>query len=309
MEFIRFSCSELTVLLLVVVALTALVTSLVWRWLVRNDKLESLERLNMLRLNMNFNHKKEMQEKHLEHQKQRLMVEKQAKKALSRVDLVYAILHCVQAVHQGIDSSMRVIVDSNLAITVSNDDWEQMCHATMSRSNLLRDLVDCSIEVLQYENIADVPLEDDVLIIPFCQDMFGACERYLKNDKIDLNIETDLDDDFTVRTHMGYLRKLIKNLLICSMVYTNNGFIKMCVSADEKRGLIKFALYDTGLGIPEDVLEHVFERLPNDGDMKNLITGVRLRIAYALAHLLGGTIYVDTQYTGGTSIVFTVAKN
>ena len=56
MEFNRFSCSELTVLLLVVVALTALVTSLVWRWLVRNDKLESLERLNMLRLNMNFNH-------------------------------------------------------------------------------------------------------------------------------------------------------------------------------------------------------------------------------------------------------------
>ena len=107
---------------------------------------------------------------------------------------------------------------------------------------------------------------------------------------------------------MGYLRKVFKNLLICSMEYTSEGYIKMTVTEDAKNGLLRFILSDTGLGIPDDVLEHVFVRLPND-DINNKITGVRLRIAYALVHLLGGTIYVDTQYYPGTSIVFTIATN
>ena len=231
----------------------------------------------------------------------------QTKKALNKVDLVYNILHDVQAVHQGVDSSLRLMMDSNLGL--SSAEWEFMCHDTKKKSNLLTEMVDCAIELLQYENLADVPRNDDVLVNQFCQDMFEACERYLKNDEIDLSVETTLPDDYTARTNMGYLKKLIKNLIICSMEYTKSGFIKMLVVEEKKRGMLRFILNDTGPGIPAEIRKHVFDRLPNDADLKNKIVGVRLRICRVLAHLLGGSIYVDPFYTGGTSMVFTIKIN
>ena len=306
MEMMRLTYYELMVLLLVVVALAACVTSIVWRWLVRNDKLASLEKMHMLRTDMDFNLKRELQQRHLEHQKQRLVAEKQTRKALNKVDLVYAILHDVQAVLQGLSGYQQIMLDSNL--TLPKEEELMVNHEVSTKTKLLTEMVDCSIETLQYENLGDVPFDDEVAVNMFCHDMFDACRRYLKNDRVELTVETSLPDEYMVKTNMGYLRKVFKNLLICSMEYTNEGYIKMNVAEDAKNGMLCFVLSDTGLGIPDEVLEHVFERLPND-NIKNKITGVRLRIAYALVHLLGGTIYVDTEHTPGTSMVFTLAMN
>jgi signal transduction histidine kinase len=306
METIGLTYFVLGVLLLVVATLTACITSLVWRLLIKHDRLANVEKLNMMRCDMDYHLKRELQQTHLEHQKQRLVAEKQTRKALNKVDLVYAILHDVQAVLQGLSGYQQIMLDSNL--TLPKEEEQMVNHEVSTKTKLLTEMVDCSIETLQYENLGDVPFDDEVLVNTFCQDMFEACRRYLKNNKVDLTVETALPDDYVVKTNMGYLRKVFKNLLICSMEYTNEGYIKMAVTEDAKGGLLRFVLSDTGLGIPDDVLEHVFERLPND-NITNKITGVRLRIAYALVHLLGGTIYVDTQYTPGTSIVFTVAMN
>ena len=90
------------------------------------------------------------------------------------------------------------------------------------------------------------------------------------------------------------------------MEYTKKGFIKMMVVEEKNRNSVRFILNDTGYGIPANIRKHVFDRLPNDADLKNKIVGVRLRICRVLAHLLGGTIYIDPFYTGGTSMVFTV---
>lgn len=306
METIGLTYFVLGVLLLVVVTLTACITSLVWRLLIKHDRLANVEKLNMVRCDMDYHLKRELQQTHLEHQKQRLVAEKQTRKALNKVDLVYAILHDVQAVLQGLSGYQQIMLDSNL--TLPKEEEQMVNHEVATKTKLLTEMVDCSIETLQYENLGDVPFDDEVLVNMFCQDMFEACRRYLKNAKVDLTVETALPDDYVIKTNMGYLRKVFKNLLICSMEYTGEGYIKMTVSEDAKGGLLRFVLSDTGLGIPDDVLEHVFVRLPND-NITNKITGVRLRIAYALVHLLGGTIYVDTQYTPGTSIVFTVAMN
>lgn len=240
----------------------------------------------------------------LEHQKMLVDNVKKTKHALSKVELVYNILHDVQAVHQGVDSCLRLIMDSN--VTPSQQEWESTCSDIKRKSNLLSEMVDCAIELLQYENLADVPRVDEVPVNAFCQDMFDACQRYLNNAAIELSFETSLADDYTVRTNMGYLRKLVKNLMVCSMDFTTEGYIKMVVMEDKNRKFLRFILSDTGQGIPDHVKDTVFEKLPND-DLHNKIVGVRLRICRALTHLLGGSIYLDPFYNDGTSIVFTIA--
>ena len=301
------------ILLMVVVAAVAAAAAVwlsagYWRRRIREHE----ECANLKAMNMRFGIDRELRaeqqrlsEREFEHKKELLANDQLARKAQNKVDMVYNVLHDVQAVHQGADSYLRLLINGSNTMLV-RDEWEFMCRELSKKSTLLRDLVDCSIEVLQYENIADVPRNDEVLVNQFCQDMFEACERYLKNDEIDLSVETTLPDDYTARTNMGYLKKLIKNLIICSMEYTKSGFIKMLVVEEKKRGMLRFILNDTGPGIPAEIRKHVFDRLPNDADLKNKIVGVRLRICRVLAHLLGGSIYVDPFYTGGTSMVFTV---
>lgn len=246
-----------------------------------------------LQAEMEFTHKKEL-----------LECERRLKRTLNKLDMACKVLYDVQAVHQGVDSYMQLLLNSDLALPKS--EWDMMCAEVRKKSNLLNEIVDCSLEVLHYESLADVPRHDEVAINSFCQDMFEACTRYLRNNNIDLSIETSLPDDYTVCTNMSYLRKLLKNLLICAMEYTDVGYIKLLVAKEKHGNRLRFMLNDTGTGIPEGFRDTVFDRIPNDIELRNKIIGVRLRICRALCHLLGGSIYVAPNYSPGTSIVFTI---
>ena len=75
---------------------------------------------------------------------------------------------------------------------------------------------------------------------------------------------------------------------------------------DKKRNRLQFILNDTGTGIPDEIKETVFDKLPKDSNLRNKIVGVRLRICRALTNVLGGSVYIDTNYSPGTSIVFSI---
>ena len=275
--------------MLAIAALTVWLSALYWRGQMR--QYDDLQHIRMMEMRFGLD-------------KERVTNDIQKQKALNRAEMAYNVMHDVQAVHQGVDGYLRMMMDP--ALTPPPEDWDMLCREVKRKSALLRDLVDSAIELMQYETLADVPKEDQVLVNNFCQDMFEACERYLKNPNLDLIFETALADDYTVKTNMGYLRKLIKDLLICSMEYTNEGFIKLMVTGDEKRHLLHFMIKDTGPGMPKDVQKTVFEHLPNAENMRDKITGIRLRRSRALTHLLGGTIYLDTHYHEGTAIVFSI---
>lgn len=278
-------------------------------WRDRMRMFDDVHQLKMSEMRFGLNtelrqQKERNTELEISRQKERVENNLQTKKALNKVDLVYNILHDVQAVHQGVDSYLRMVMDSEL--TPPQEEWEMMCREMKRKSNLVRDLVDSAIELLQYENLVELPREDNVLMNEFCQDMFEACKRYLKNNNLDLVFETALPDGFIARTNMSYLRKLMKDLLICSMEYTQEGFIKMVVNDEPQHRLLHFVIRDTGIGIPDDVLENVFEQLPDDEDLHNKIAGIRLRRARVLVHLLGGTVFIDKLYPNGTAIFFTI---
>ena len=103
---------------------------------------------------------------------------------MDKAELVSHILQDLHAVHQGVDSYLQLMMNSDLIL--AQDEWDMICKEVKNKSNLVREMVDCAIELLRYEDLDDVPRQDEVVINQFCQDMFNACERYVKNDKIDL---------------------------------------------------------------------------------------------------------------------------
>ena len=70
-------------------------------------------------------------------------------------------------------------------------------------------------------------------------------------------------------------------------------------------GMVVFTVEDTGIGVPPEESEHIFEEFVQldkyyDG------TGIGLTVARSLARRLGGDIRLDTDYTSGARFVYTL---
>ena len=69
---------------------------------------------------------------------------------------------------------------------------------------------------------------------------------------------------------------------------------------------------DTGIGIQKNYLQTIFERFKqvDEGDSRKYGgTGLGLAISKAIAELMGGTIWVDSEYGKGSVFYFTLSYN
>lgn len=223
--------------------------------------------------NMSGHNKTEPQS--LERMKERAASQKQAKTLNSRVEFVCDVLSEVQ---------------------------QQL----KDPSGLLKEMVEDTVELIRYENMSDIEKTDVVQVNNFCHEVFNSCKKYL-NGTVDLRLETELEDDETILTSKKSLNLVLKKLIISSMQYTHEGEIALEVKRHRNKQVdyIKFAVSDTGLGVPENAKEAIFERMP-DADISFKVVVARLRLCRAIVKLLGGSIFIDPSREKGTSIVFTV---
>lgn len=109
------------------------------------------------------------------------------------------------------------------------------------------------------------------------------------------------------------IRQILFNLLGNSVKFTQTGFISVDVflipSSEEGKEKLFFAVEDTGIGIPADKLEHIFETFAQvDGSLsrRHQGTGLGLPIVKRLVGLMGGSISVESDPHVGSTFAFCV---
>ncbi|MCA1940402.1 MAG: PAS domain S-box protein, partial [Caenispirillum bisanense] len=105
----------------------------------------------------------------------------------------------------------------------------------------------------------------------------------------------------------GRLRQILLNLVGNAVKFTEQGAVTLTVEADPEGSGIAFRVADTGRGIAEDVLPHLFQEF-NQGESGVARqfggTGLGLAISRRLAEAMGGRIAVESRLGEGS--VFTV---
>lgn len=99
------------------------------------------------------------------------------------------------------------------------------------------------------------------------------------------------------------IRQLLDILLDNARKYTETG--EVVVSATSKRGWIHLMVEDTGVGIPEDEQENVFERFYRVDKSRNRHrggSGLGLPIAKSIVEEYGGRIWIRRSASGGTIV-------
>ncbi len=102
-------------------------------------------------------------------------------------------------------------------------------------------------------------------------------------------------------------RQIFNNLIYNALKFTDKGYIEFGFDLNHPKE-VTFYVKDTGIGIPEEHLDNVFERFWKRGDDKSKIysgTGLGLAITKKLCEKLGGKIWLVSKVGKGTTFYFT----
>ena len=118
-----------------------------------------------------------------------------------------------------------------------------------------------------------------------------------KLNSVDANIKTDRTKIYSILTN------LIKN----AIKFTNNGSVEFGFQL--KENLIVFFVKDTGIGIPKDRQNFVFDRFIQ-ADIEDKLahegSGLGLAISKSYVEMLGGTIWLISEEEIGSEFYFTI---
>jgi signal transduction histidine kinase/ActR/RegA family two-component response regulator len=109
----------------------------------------------------------------------------------------------------------------------------------------------------------------------------------------------------TVYGDEGRLRQVLTNLLSNAVKYTKQGGVTLRAWAEN--GTLRFDVTDTGIGIKDVDTEKLFKPFEQLDAIKNknvVGTGLGLAITYNLCKLMGGSVWLESEYEKGS--VFSV---
>jgi len=99
------------------------------------------------------------------------------------------------------------------------------------------------------------------------------------------------------------IRQIVANLVGNAVKFTKHGSVSLVVTG--KDGTISIEVADTGIGIPPDRLEAVFDRFQQATPESRLLggTGLGLTISRGIVELMGGSVSVTSEVGKGSSFL------
>lgn len=143
-------------------------------------------------------------------------------------------------------------------------------------------------------------------IIYVVEEIVQSVADFAKSHGINIVFDTEVEEKI-ISFDEEKLERIILNLLSNAIKFTNtNGSI--FVNIYDKDDFIEISVRDTGIGIPENKLEYIFERfaqVDKSTTRKNEGSGIGLALVKSLVEMHGGTIHVKSELGIGSEFTVT----
>ncbi|RNC80072.1 MAG: PAS domain-containing sensor histidine kinase [Balneola sp.] len=145
---------------------------------------------------------------------------------------------------------------------------------------------------------------ESIALGAFFRDIATKISKKAKEKGLKFSIDAVGDLPDAIETDLDKLSTIIKNLLTNAIKFTKSGSVGLfyrVIQVDGKDTL-KIEVKDTGIGISEDALRHIFEPFWQLDSLKNNGTGLGLTLCQRLAEFMGGDIEVKSKLDKGTIV-------
>ncbi len=172
--------------------------------------------------------------------------------------------------------------------------------------NIINDIIDISkIESgLMKVNFSESNVNEQIEYIH----TFFKPEAIVKGLKLSIKTTLPLKDAFVI-TDREKLFAILTNLVKNAIKFTSEGFIEFGYSFMHDPATLQFYVKDTGIGIPKERQEAIFERFVQadiSDKMARQGAGLGLAITKSFVEMLGGTIWVESEVGVGSTFYFTL---
>ncbi|MCX7950670.1 MAG: PAS domain-containing sensor histidine kinase, partial [Clostridiales bacterium] len=193
--------------------------------------------------------------------------------------------------------------DEKGMINKYNKSIKQNCFRLL---RLVNNLIDITKVSAGYMNL----ILSECNIISLVEDIVSSVADYTRFKHIDIIFDTEIEEKI-IKCDKDKMERIILNLLSNSIKFTPEGG-KIFVNIYDKNEYVAITIKDTGIGIPQDKLDIIFERFSQVN--KSLTreregSGLGLSIVKSFVEMHGGEIMVNSEEGKGSEFIILLPSN
>jgi len=163
-------------------------------------------------------------------------------------------------------------------------------------------------QILELSKIEDGSLKIKMIkgdIVSYVGFVVDAFRGHAFSKKIQLHFLSD-EEEIVMDYDADKYLTVLSNLLSNAIKFTPEGgniYVQLAIHRTDNNTNLEIMVRDTGIGIPQEALPHIFERFyqaENNGQVKGIGTGIGLSVVSELVKLLNGEIKVRSSTDKGT---------
>jgi heavy metal sensor kinase len=202
---------------------------------------------------------------------------------------------------------IRGIAEVTLTTEATLDDYKQMAASSIEECDRLLDMIDTMLVISETEAGVGKLRQEKVDLAEVIRD---ACELFhpLAEDK-GITLRCHVPGTFTLLGDTRMIQRMIANLLDNAIKYNSpDGSVDITVQTQGEKW-VAVSVKDTGTGISEKDLPHIFERFyRGDPSRPQTGNGLGLSLAQAIAQAHGGKIDVESSPGRGSVFITTLPR-
>jgi PAS domain S-box-containing protein len=217
---------------------------------------------------------------------------------------LHNISHEIRTPMNGIIGFSDIITNPNL----SPEKRKQFSQIIRNSSDQLLSIVNDIISIATIESGHEKPHEKESNINMLLELIKNQNSLKTETKNISFTVSSSLtDDEATIFIDETKLIQILSNLIGNAIKYTNKGYIKVKCRLDGN--FIKFSIEDTGIGIPPEMHEKIFDRFFQIDHRDTRLyggTGLGLSIVKSYIHFLNGEIQLDSKPGKGSVFIISI---
>ncbi len=177
------------------------------------------------------------------------------------------------------------------------------------RTKDLQSIIESLLDLASIESGAIRPYASSFNLKKFLENFYRQTleNQQVKSDAIEFKLQLSISDNSNVEIDSNHLTQVLINLVSNAFKFTDSGSVLL--ECFKEPGQYRIQVADTGLGIGEDEIQHIFKpfRQAHEGLSRSKGgIGLGLSICKEMIVMWGGTIQVNSQPGVGSVFSFTI---